>query len=120
MLVFAEDHDAPRNLVSSLKRLLQSEAAVAKLDSQTGSPQLARQNQRGRVEAFANRRNIRVSFCRGRGSLRGFLRLQRQHQPVQSHREADSRRLRSANSLAQSVIAAAAEQSVLRTQPTVS
>ena len=46
----------------------------------------------------------------------GFCGLQRQHQPVQPHRKTNPRRLGSAYGLAQAVVAAAAEQRILRTQ----
>ncbi len=75
MLVFAEDHDAAGNLVGGFKRLLQSEAAVAKLDAQARAAQLAGQNERGGVQLFAERRDIGVGSYLRRGSLFGFCRF---------------------------------------------
>jgi hypothetical protein len=49
----------------------------------------------------------------------GFEGLQGQHQPVFAHGKADARRFGSADGLAQAVVAAAAEQRVLRAQAAV-
>ena len=107
-----------RRLVGGLKGFLQPEAAFAQLDPQPLVAQFAGQNQRGGVQILAQRRNKRIRHLRSWGGL-GRAGQQGQHQPVLAHGKADARRFGPADGLAQPVVAAAAEQGILRAQAAV-
>ena len=115
-LVFAQDDDGAGGLVGGFKGFFQPEAAVAQLDAQP-----AWRSSRARARAAAFRPSpsgaIKASaFC---GSWAGFLGEQREHQPVLAHGKADAGGFGPADGFAQAVVAAAAEQGVLRAQAAV-
>jgi hypothetical protein len=111
-LVFAEDDDSPRRLIRDFKRFLQAKTALAQLNSQPLAPQFPGKRECGWVQSLAQRRDVGVSQFQ----CCFVLGQQRQNKPVLAHGEADPRRLRSANSLAQPVVAPTAQQGVLCTQ----
>ena len=100
-----------------LRRKLPSPSSMR----EAGAAQFAGQSERGGVEIFAERGDVSVSLCAACGAAASgrVLRLEGQHQPVEAHGKADAGRFGSAEGFAEAVVAAAAEQGVLRAEAAV-
>src|ERR1700679_234560 len=109
-LVLAQDDDAAGYLVRGFKALLEPEAAIAQFGTEACAAQFACESEGGSVEVFAEWGDVSIHLF----GLCALLRLQSEHQPVLAHRKTNAGSLGPANSLAQAVIPAAAEQSILR------
>ncbi len=121
-LVFAEDDDAAGDLVGGFEGLFEAEAAVAEFDAEAGAAEFAGESEGGGVEALAERLHVSRRQWRdaciwpvGRAS-RG---LQSQDEPVFAHGEADAGGFGAADGFAEAVVAAAAEEGVLRAEAAV-
>jgi hypothetical protein len=120
--VFAEDDDVAGDAVSGLEGFLEAEGAVADFDGEAGSAEFAGEGESGGVAFGAEWGDVGVKFGRFevQGSrfevLCGGLGLEGEDEAVFADGEADAGSFGAAEHLGEAVVAAAAEEGVLRAE----